>query len=1014
MSDTNLDPSITALTNRASTVAVTATARELMNISRLAPSLEQSENTDLEIAINARAEDLAPSATATELKSIGKAIGNVLEPETFVAGGTLPNQAQNSGNFLGTNGTAESWGGLSVSTLSEVNISSIMNDETLVYNHVSGLFENDSQVFRIQEIALTDNIPASGAFVGQVVFDQQTSELKYWDGSEWKVAAVVAAAGGGGTSTVDWSTRTRVTDISITENRYIWKGVGKRSLAANETHLFIGTVYTSSTDAVEIYSIADGSRLTGIPQNPVSDLFNLGGDVVANEKYLVVSDQGSTLNGHSKEWQILVYNIEDANNPTLVWHIDYENTAQFPMNGTEPIRMSHRQPSSLALEGETLVIGDSGSARYNGSDSFGRVFIMNLAAAGDSTLITKVIEHDDVDFSVTGIPNDSGSNHMLEQFGSAVAISNGKIAIGSLNARIGSQGSDGVVILVDTNSLGVNHGVIGAAIQSAPARSGSQHNNGDSSRFGEMVELRGNTLVVDSETSYNNGDRSCTEVFDISGVNNSLATPLWFKKASDVGLGSNQGLMRAEFGQGAGITPDESLVYIGARDYKEGQTYDMGKVWIFDRTTGDLVETIESIGTTSARFGQAFAFNSSKAFISEGGASIIRVYEASVTQSGGGSGSSFSVVDWTGADGTQRASSGGNGVGNSLTSSKMSNGKHIVIAAVNGNTIKAQDLDDAGLTTLWSVASSGYIPDDTGTMSGSGDYFAAHEGSVINIRSASDGSIYRSDIASIPRSVQSQVYTNAKHCRVYGDYVLITETNWGGAAALINFQTQQLVWITHQDSYISGVTTSQGSDPTNYSNTWTGTAGTGINWANIAVGENYSALHNSAHDAGYGNYRYGAVHIVDHTGAEVHLLTDPTNMANENTYFGGSGSNENGIAISGDKVLIGAFGANGGIGKVYIYDMPTGTLEYTIDENTSGGSTIANASKGSYAFGQEVAAHEDYAVISKYHEAYVVQVSTGTIVAHIPSINIDRQTIVGPYVIGGDLNTGYLRVFNGT
>ena len=197
MTDTNLDPSITALTNRASTVAVTATARELMNISRLAPSLEQSENTDLEVAINARAEDLAPSATATELKSIGKAIGNVLEPETFVAGGTLPNQAQNSGNFLGTNGVAEAWGGLSVSTLDEVNISSILNDETLVYNNVSGQFENDSQVFRIQEIALTDNIPASGSFEGQVVFDQQTSELKYWDGSEWKVAAVVAAAGGG-------------------------------------------------------------------------------------------------------------------------------------------------------------------------------------------------------------------------------------------------------------------------------------------------------------------------------------------------------------------------------------------------------------------------------------------------------------------------------------------------------------------------------------------------------------------------------------------------------------------------------------------------------------------------------------------------------------------------------------------------------------------------------------------------------------------------------------------------
>ena len=821
MSDTNLDPSITALTNRASTVAVTATARELMNISRLAPSLEQSENTDLEVAINARAEDLAPSATATELKSIGKAIGNVLEPSTFVAGGTLPNQAQNSGNFLGTNGTAESWGGLSVSTLSEVNISSIMNDETLVYNHVSGLFENDSQVFRIQEIGLTENIPTSGSFIGQVVFDQQTSELKYWDGSEWKVAAVVAAAGGGGASIKSVVFDGSGDGFSVPDLTPTTGGLDLR---------FGGVQYGGVPYTVECWIKRTGKQYTG-------------GDTGRRD---VILEKG----------------IWDAGEEFALY-VNNNNSIRWAIGGLSSNR--------IIAPNDTIVM-----------DQW-----HHIAICGDSS---------------------------------------------------------------DEHRMWVDGVQVGNTYWS-PNFADNQFNNPDTHeplRIGHTPNTTGAAMGYD-----------------------------WIGKIADLRILVGTALYTGNF------TPPTSplekiadTVLLTAR----GDT-------ITDES--DLARTVTVLGDTAPDADSPYP------------------------TSGGGSGSSFPVVDWTGADGTQRPSSGGSGVGNSLTSSKMSNGKHIVIAAVSGNTIKAQDLDDAGLTTLWSVASSGYIPDDSGTMSGSGDYFAAHEGSVINIRSASDGSIYRSDIGSIPRAVQSQAWSNAKHCRVYGDYVLMTDTNWP-VAALINFQTQQLVWITHQDSYISGVTTSQGSDPSNYLNTWTGTVGTGIGWANIAVGENYSALHNSAHDAGYPNYRLGAVHIVDHTGAEVHLLTDPTNMANENTYFGGSGSNENGIAISGDKVLIGAFGANGGIGKVYIYDMPTGTLEYTIDENTAGGSTIANASKGQYTFGQEIDAHEDYAVISKYHEAYVVQVSTGTIVAHIPSINIDRQTIVGPYVIGGDLNTGYLRVFNGT
>ena len=357
MSDTNLDPSITALTNRASTVAVTATARELMNISRLAPSLEKTENTDLEVAINARAEDLAPTATATELKSIGKAIGNVLEPETFVAGGTLPNQAQNSGNFLATNGTAESWGGLSVSTLSEVNISSIMNDETLVYNHVNGLFENNSEVFRIQEIGLTENIPASGSFEGQVIFDQQTSELKYWDGSEWKVAAVVAAAGG---STVTY--KIVVGAYGATPNgaasgaayTYDLDGTNEFKIiptdGATDNYFGIATAVGNDKIVIGAHAVDDNGGDSGAVY-----VYDLDG---SNEVKITSSDSAAGDNfGYSVavgDNKIVVgarYDDDNGNNSGSVYVYD--------LDGTNEVKITASDGLELDKFGESVAVGDN-------------------------------------------------------------------------------------------------------------------------------------------------------------------------------------------------------------------------------------------------------------------------------------------------------------------------------------------------------------------------------------------------------------------------------------------------------------------------------------------------------------------------------------------------------------------------------------------------------------------------------------------------------------------------------
>jgi len=197
MTDTNLTPSIDSLTARAAVVSTGANAKELAEISRVGPSLERTDSSQLETAIDSRAQAIAPEAVAAELKNIGKAISNVLEPSSTFVGEFVPPQVQNSNKFLGTDGISKGWSEVSLSEIEEAHITNVSSEETLVYNIAQGYFENSSQIFRIAEVALTASIPESGAFVGETIFDQETSKLKYWDGSAWEVAAVVAAAAGG-------------------------------------------------------------------------------------------------------------------------------------------------------------------------------------------------------------------------------------------------------------------------------------------------------------------------------------------------------------------------------------------------------------------------------------------------------------------------------------------------------------------------------------------------------------------------------------------------------------------------------------------------------------------------------------------------------------------------------------------------------------------------------------------------------------------------------------------------
>ena len=198
-----------------------------MNISRIGPSLEQSENANLEITLNARALDLAPSATANELRSLGMAIGNMLEPQTeriFMdwRHGFIPDQRFADGQFLRTAGSHQkSWGGVTTTTLDELQLTSVATGESLVYNSVSGKFENSTNTFSVSVYASTGDLPAAPS-TGSLAYVTDASDVYYYTGSEWMLVSDVYSGiyrGNWNTPTNTWMVQGRV--ASPTTSGYV-------------------------------------------------------------------------------------------------------------------------------------------------------------------------------------------------------------------------------------------------------------------------------------------------------------------------------------------------------------------------------------------------------------------------------------------------------------------------------------------------------------------------------------------------------------------------------------------------------------------------------------------------------------------------------------------------------------------------------------------------------------------------------------------------------------------------
>ena len=228
------------------------------------------------------------------------------------------------------------------------------------------------------------------------------------------------------------------------------------------------------------------------------------------------------------------------------------------------------------------------------------------------------------------------------------------------------------------------------------------------------------------------------------------------------------------------------------------------------------------------------------------------------------------------------------------------------------------------------------------------------------------------------------------HISMHGQHLLVTRPGHG-TVACIDWVNNTLKWFGNKQT--GGLNLSESGNFPCY---------------NSDIGETYAAIQDLYDHAGA--TQAGSVYIVDiQTGNEVAKLVDPNPRVSGR--FGGLGGSlgdavrSNAIAISGDKAVVGS--PIDGAGKVHIFDMPTGTLEFTIDSSTH--ASIATQVDGDTKFGDDIVAHGDYALVSKMSYVYVIQISTGQVVFETSSLGSRSIGFTGNTLVGGNISSYYVR-----
>lgn len=168
-----------------------------MDITRAGRNLEETENQQLEVAVNTRAIELSLTANPYALRHLGKAIANLLEPEQSsfagenIGQGYLPAQHNQQGKFLHTSGSPESSGSDSSKSWKEVDLKHVFDlqstnpshPETFKYDSVLEKFTN-KLAFVVDVYESKFDLPHTATH-GNIAYVTSLKQIRFYNGIEW-------------------------------------------------------------------------------------------------------------------------------------------------------------------------------------------------------------------------------------------------------------------------------------------------------------------------------------------------------------------------------------------------------------------------------------------------------------------------------------------------------------------------------------------------------------------------------------------------------------------------------------------------------------------------------------------------------------------------------------------------------------------------------------------------------------------------------------------------------------
>lgn len=956
MADAQLSTSISSISERASEVAQAASADELYKLSRVAPSLEQSENATLEVAINTRAAAIAGTASAADLKKIGKAIGNMLEPQTTsISGEFIGAQSGHSGKFFSTNGTSKNWGGVTVGGLQQVQLSTIENDQTLVYNSVSGKFENSSRAFDIPEYSLTQNLPASGT-TGEVVFDVQASQLKYWDGSEWKTAAVVAASSGGGSSSA-------VTTLMVVGNQNSYYGASgiyvydASDLSAQATKLTpagidsgdrFGLYVTANSEFIFAAAWGDDNDKGAVYAYDVSDL------TAAPTKLTAHDGQGNDYFGKSiaaASDKLVVGAPEDDDNGNNSGSVYVFDTSDLSAQAT---KLTAFDGSANYLFGKTVAVSsnhivvDSGVDNYtgsvyvfdvsdlsaqptkfsgNGSDKFGISIAASsnhivVGAHHDSTAGTRsgaVYVYDASNLSAAPTKLTAYDAINYHNFGASVAASDNYIAVGTHEDKDNGHMS-GAVYVYDANDLSAQPTKVTAFDGSDYdqfARTGSISINSDRLIVGSQSD---DDVVNNSGSAY---------IFDLSDLSAAATKVTAHDPGSDYRFGSSVAMVQSA-GSSSGSSSSTPV------DWSPLTLIQTAGKSVYDITNGTTGESDLAVDMTETHT----VLGVDKAYSGYGSAYIIDTVSGNVTAT---------------INNPNPLTAGSFGRRNSVGT----DGTHVVLGNRDQDEVYVYNMSGQILRTI-----SG---PDSGAMFG---HSVKIDGDYIVVGG------YNQDKAYICSTSTGAILHTLTNPNVYGS----TPDQFGQVVDISgNFMVVSTVEEDAADGSNSGVAYVYTVDAGSLLHTFVnpnahGTSALDNFGIDCALDGNYLVVGAFGEsDAAVGSGSGKAYFYNVATGTLLHTIDNPNpDSGTEVDYMGWSVDVEGQTAIVSAWYETGAAGADSG--KCYLYDVVSGNLLHTIEDPNvySGGGTDDR-------FGSEVAIAGTFIAVSAKGEDHASQNNVGAI-----------------------------------